>query len=145
MNIFKELESDLNIPIPNSGNLQSWANQGVLLLNRTLTVQKGAPNSHSKLGWQSFTLNCIDYINERKENVVFMLWGSAAIALEKRIDNDKHLVLKSGHPSPLSANRGLWFGNRHFEKANNYLKEKNKKVIHWSLPSNTLNREPTLF
>ncbi len=138
------IESE-NHPSQVNPSLVPWAEQGVLLLNRTLTVQKGAPNSHSKLGWQSFTLNCIDYINERKENVVFMLWGSEAIALEKRIDHEKHLVLKSGHPSPLSANRGLWFGNRHFERANNYLKEKNKKVINWSLPSNTFNREPTLF
>lgn len=138
------IESE-NHPSQVSPSLVPWAEQGVLLLNRTLTVQKGAPNSHSKLGWQNFTLNCIDYVNERKENVVFMLWGAAAITLEKWIDHEKHLVLKSGHPSPLSANRGLWFGNGHFDKANNYLKVNHKKVINWSLPSNTFNREPTLF
>ena len=141
-NILIESENHPSQVIP---SLVPWAEQGVLLLNRTLTVQEGKPNSHAKLGWQSFTLHCIDYINQRKENVVFMLWGSAAVALEKRINHEKHLVLKSGHPSPLSANRGLWFGNKHFEKATNYLKEKNKKVINWSLPSNTFNREPTLF
>jgi uracil-DNA glycosylase len=134
-----------NHPSEVNSSLVPWAEQGVLLLNRILTVQEGKPNSHAKLGWQSFTLHCIDYINQRKENVVFMLWGSAAIALEKRIETERHLVLKSGHPSPLSANRGLWFGNKHFEKANKYLKEKNQKVINWSLPSNTFNREPTLF
>ena len=141
-NILIESENHPNQVNP---SLVPWAEQGVLLLNRTLTVQKREPNSHSNLGWQNFTLNCIDYINERKENVVFMLWGAAAITLEKWIDHEKHLVLKSGHPSPLSANRGLWFGNGHFDKANNYLKVNHKKVINWSLPSNTFNREPTLF
>ena len=138
------IESE-NHPSRVNPSLVPWAEQGVLLLNRTLTVQEGKPNSHAKLGWHCFTLHCIDYINQSKENVVFMLWGSAAIALEKRIEHEKHLVLKSGHPSPLSANMGLWFGNKHFEKANKYLKEKNKKVINWSLPANTFNREPTLF
>ena len=141
-NILIESENHPNQVNP---SLVPWAEQGVLLLNRTLTVQAGKPNGHAKLGWQSFTLHCIDYINQRKENVVFMLWGSAAIALEKRIDIEKHLVLKSGHPSPLSANRGLWFGNKHFEKANDYLKKKKNLVINWGLPANTFNREPTLF
>ena len=141
-NILIESENHPNQVNP---SLVPWAEQGVLLLNRTLTVQKGAPNSHSKLGWQNFTLNCIDYVNERKENVVFMLWGAAAIKVEKWIDHEKHLGRKSGHPSPLSANRGLWLGNGHFDKANNYLKVNHKKVINWSLPSNTFNREPTLF
>ena len=134
-----------NYPNEVNPSLVPWAQQGVLLLNRTLTVQEGKPNSHSKMGWQYFTLHCIDYINDFKEKLVFMLWGAAAIALENHIDQQKHLVLKSGHPSPLSANRGLWFGNKHFISANNYLKENNISSINWELPTNTFNRETTLF
>ncbi|MBI6118847.1 uracil-DNA glycosylase [Salegentibacter maritimus] len=130
-NIFKEIENDLGKPVPNSGNLERWANQGVLLLNATLTVRAQQAGSHQKKGWELFTDKVIEIISEEKENVVFMLWGGYAKKKGAKIDSSKHLILTSGHPSPLSANRGYWFGNKHFSKANTYLKQKGKEPIDW--------------
>ena len=130
-NIFKEIENDLGIPVPNSGNLERWANQGVLLLNATLTVRAQQAGSHQKKGWELFTDKVIEIISAEKENVVFMLWGGYAKKKGAKIDSSKHLILTSGHPSPLSANRGYWFGNKHFSKANTYLKQKGKEPIDW--------------
>lgn len=125
-NIFREINSDLDsIFMPLSGNLESWANQGVLLLNASLTVRKDSPNSHKHLKWNLFTDAVIQAISDKKENVVFMLWGSFAQKKGAKINREKHLVLESGHPSPMSANQGKWFGNKHFSQANLYL-EKNK-------------------
>ena len=131
INIFKEIESDLNKPIPETGNLERWADQGVLLLNATLTVRAHQAGSHQKKGWEKFTDNVIKLISDEKENVVFMLWGGYAKKKAKLIDESKHLVLSTGHPSPLSANRGYWFGNKHFSEANKYLKQNGKKEIDW--------------
>ncbi len=131
INIFKEIETDLNIPNPKTGNLERWANQGVLLLNATLTVREGEAGSHQGKGWEQFTDAVIQKISSEKENVVFLLWGSFAKQKGSKIDRSKHLVLETGHPSPLSANRGLWFGNRHFSKTNEYLIQKNLKPINW--------------
>jgi len=131
INIFKEIESDLNKPVPATGNLERWADQGVLLLNATLTVRAHQAGSHQKKGWEKFTDNVIKLISDKKENVVFMLWGGYAKKKAKLIDETKHLVLETGHPSPLSANRGYWFGNKHFSEANEYLKENGKKEIDW--------------
>ncbi|MBE7638830.1 uracil-DNA glycosylase [Salegentibacter sp. BLCTC] len=130
-NIFKEIENDLGKPVPNSGNLERWANQGVLLLNATLTVRAQQAGSHQKKGWELFTDKVIEIISAEKENVVFMLWGGYAKKKGAKIDSSKHLILTSGHPSPLSANRGYWFGNKHFSKANTYLKQKGKEPIDW--------------
>lgn len=134
-NIFKELNTDLNIPIPNHGNLTHWYNQGVLLLNTILTVRKHQPNSHKNKGWENYTNNIISELNNTKENLVFLLWGANAHKTEKLIDKTKHLILKSGHPSPLSANQGKWFNNKHFSKTNQYLIENNITPIDWSLKS----------
>ena len=131
INIFKEIEADLNKPLPATGNLERWADQGVLLLNATLTVRAHQAGSHQKKGWETFTDQVIKLISEHKENVVFMLWGGYAKKKAKLIDGSKHLILTSGHPSPLSANRGYWFGNKHFSKANEYLKQHDKKKIEW--------------
>lgn len=131
INIFKELESDLHIPIAISGNLERWANQGVLLLNATLTVREGEAGSHQNRGWEAFTDAIIKKINDEKEGVVFLLWGSYAKKKGIFIDKNKHHVLESGHPSPLSANRGLWFGNKHFSKANTLLVHSKRKPIDW--------------
>ena len=131
INIFKEIESDINKSIPETGNLERWADQGVLLLNATLTVRAHQAGSHQKKGWEKFTDNVIKLISDEKVNVVFMLWGGYAKKKAKLIDESKHLILISGHPSPLSANRGYWFGNKHFSKANDYLKEYGKKEIEW--------------
>ncbi len=131
INIFKEIETDLDKPIPNSGNLERWANQGVLLLNATLTVRAHQAGSHQKKGWEKFTDTVIKTISEEKENVVFLLWGGYAKKKAKLIDDSKHLILTSGHPSPLSANRGYWFGNKHFSKVNAYLRQHGKKEITW--------------
>jgi len=133
VNIFKELESDLNIPYPNGGDLSLWAKQGVLLLNSTLTVRANQPASHQGRGWELFTDFLIEVISKEMDGIVFLLWGSFAKQKINLIDNSKHLVLKSGHPSPLSANRGYWFGNKHFSKCNNYLSQKFKKPIDWKL------------
>ena len=131
-NIFREINTDLGtIFFPNSGNLESWAKQGVLLLNATLTVRKDSPNSHKHLNWNLFTDAIIELISDKKENVVFLLWGSFAQKKGAKIDRTKHLVLESGHPSPMSANQGKWFGNKHFSQANLYLKSKSKKEIDW--------------
>lgn len=130
-NIFKEIEQDLGKPVPNSGNLERWANQGVLLLNATLTVRAHQAGSHQKKGWEQFTDRVIEIISAEKENVVFLLWGGYAKKKGAKIDSSKHLILTSGHPSPLSANRGYWFGNKHFSKANTYLKENGKEPIDW--------------
>ena len=131
INIFKEMEKDINKPYPKSGNLESWADQGVLLLNATLTVQKGIAGSHQKQGWEEFTDAVIQAISDKKENIVFLLWGGFARKKGSKINNKNHFILTSGHPSPLSANRGYWFGNKHFSKTNEYLKQINKAQINW--------------
>jgi uracil-DNA glycosylase len=131
-NIFTEINSEYDrILFPTSGNLERWAKQGVLLLNAGLTVRKDEANSHKYLKWNVFTDAVIDLINQKSENVVFLLWGSFAQKKGKLIDREKHLVLESGHPSPLSANRGMWFGNNHFKLTNAYLREKGKEEIEW--------------
>lgn len=130
-NIFKEQEEDLNKPYPQSGNLESWAKQGVLLLNATLTVQEFNAASHQKKGWEKFTDAVITKISEQKQDVVFLLWGGFAKKKGSKIDKNKHEVLESGHPSPLSANRGYWFGNKHFSKCNQFLKSKGLTEINW--------------
>jgi uracil-DNA glycosylase len=131
INIFKELESDIGKVYPNSGSLTSWASQGVLLLNATLTVEAGRAGSHQNKGWEQFTDAVIDVISTQCDQIVFLLWGNYAKQKGKRIDRDKHLILSSGHPSPLSANRGLWFGNRHFSQTNSYLISKGITPIDW--------------
>ena len=130
-NIFKEIQTDLDQAIPTSGNLERWASQGVLLLNATLTVRANEAGSHQKQGWEQFTDAVIQTINHQKSNVVFLLWGKFAQDKGKMIDDSKHFVLKSKHPSPLSANNGGWFGNRHFSQANTYLKAKGLEGIKW--------------
>ncbi|HEU4791078.1 MAG TPA: uracil-DNA glycosylase [Flavobacterium sp.] len=131
-NIFREINTDLDsIFMPTSGNLESWAKQGVLLLNASLTVKKDNPNSHKHLNWNLFTDAVIQKISEEKENVVFMLWGSFAQKKGAKINREKHLVLESGHPSPMSANQGKWFGNKHFSQANLYLEQNNLGKIDW--------------
>jgi uracil-DNA glycosylase len=130
-NIFKEMESDLEYKYPKSGNLEYLAKQGVLLLNATLTVRAHEAGSHQKRGWEQFTDRIIEVISKEKEGVVFLLWGGFAKKKVKLIDTTTHIVLTSGHPSPLSANRGYWFGNKHFSKTNTVLKTKNKKEIKW--------------
>ena len=132
-NIFKELNSDLGISRPEHGCLLTWAQQGVLLLNSSLTVRAGEAGSHQKKGWEEFTDKCIDYLNQQKKNIVFLLWGSFAHHKGELIDEKKHLVLKSPHPSPLSAHRGF-LGCRHFSQANSYLEKHNLTPIDWSLP-----------
>lgn len=131
VNIFKEISSDLNKPYPESGNLERWAKQGVLLLNATLTVRANQAGSHQKKGWEIFTDEVIKIISKHKENVVFLLWGGFAKKKEKLIETKKHFVLTSGHPSPLSANRGYWFGNKHFSKTNEILEQIGKDKIDW--------------
>lgn len=130
-NILKEIGEELKQPLPQTGNLERWADQGVLLLNATLTVRKGEAGSHQKMGWEIFTDAVIQKVSEKRENVVFLLWGGFAQKKGKMIDSNKHLILNSGHPSPLSANRGFWFGNNHFLKANEYLKSLGKNEIIW--------------
>ena len=133
INIFKELEKDVKTPYPKSGNLSPWAKQGVLLLNTTLTVQANRAGSHQGKGWEKFTDQVIHILSNNYKNIVFLLWGSYAKQKIKIIDREKHFVLTSGHPSPLSANRGYWFGNSHFSKTNDYLTSKGKKPINWNL------------
>jgi uracil-DNA glycosylase len=131
-NIFTEINSEYDrILFPTSGNLERWSKQGVLLLNAGLTVRKDAANSHKHLKWDLFTDAVIDLINQKSENVVFLLWGSFAQKKGKLIDREKHLVIESGHPSPLSANRGFWFGNNHFKIANEYLRVKGRGKVEW--------------
>ena len=131
VNIFKEITQDLDTIYPANGDLMKWVNQGVLLLNSTLTVRKNKPGSHQNVGWEDFTDEIIKIISLKKKNIVFLLWGNYAKKKSKLIDQNKHLILSSGHPSPLSANRGYWFGNKHFSKANQYLKENNIVEIKW--------------
>lgn len=130
VNILKEVCSSTGAPMPNSGNLERWARQGVLLLNSTLTVDAGNAASHAGKGWETFTDSVIKTISESRDGIVFMLWGSYAISKGKLIDRSKHLVLTSPHPSPLSAYRGF-FGNGHFVKANEYLKMRKEEPIKW--------------
>jgi len=130
-NIFKEIQTDLGKPFPPSGNLERWAGQGVLLLNAVLTVRRGEANSHQGKGWELFTDAVIQKISDEKKDVVFLLWGGPAKKKGARVDRSRHLVLESGHPSPLSANKGHWFGNRHFSRANEFLTSKGKKLIQW--------------
>ncbi len=129
-NIFKEIQADLGKPFPKTGELERWATQGVLLLNATLTVRASAPGSHQKIGWEEFTDAVIKEISDQKSNLVFLLWGAYAQKKGEIIDRSKHLVLMSAHPSPFSAARGF-FGNKHFSKANDYLKSKGLKEIDW--------------
>ena len=131
VNIFKEIEQDLGIPYPMSGNLERWASQGVLLLNATLTGNAGQAGSHQGQGWETFTDAVIKAISEHCNQVVFMLWGGYAKKKASLIDSSKHCILSSGHPSPLSANKGHWFGNKHFSKANAYLTSVGKRAINW--------------
>lgn len=130
-NIFSEINSDTGASIPKSGNLNRWASQGVLLLNATLTVRAHQAGSHQNKGWEKFTDAVIQKLSEEREGLVFMLWGGPAKKKGAKIDASKHLVLMSGHPSPLAANRGYWFGNKHFSKANKYLEEIDKIPINW--------------
>lgn len=131
INIFKEIETDLNIPYPVSGNLERWAKQGVLLLNATLTVRAHQAGSHQNKGWEQFTDAVIKIISLHKQDVVFLLWGGFAKKKTKLIDSEKHHILTSGHPSPLSANRGYWFGNKHFSKTNFLLQQADQKPVDW--------------
>ena len=130
-NIYKELKDDLNIENLH-GDLTKWNKQGVLLLNRSLTVREGKSNSHKKM-WSGFMEKVIEYINEKKSNCVFILWGNDAKKLKKLINNDKHLIIEGTHPSPLGANKGGFFGGKYFSKTNEYLKIYKKKVINWNL------------
>lgn len=131
INIFKELESDLGKPYPVSGNLEPWAKQGVLLLNATLTVRAHEAGSHQNQGWETFTDAVIQKLSEERENLIFLLWGGFAKKKAKLINPNKHHILTSGHPSPLSANRGYWFGNRHFSHCNKILSEIGNKTVAW--------------
>jgi uracil-DNA glycosylase len=131
-NIFKELNSDLGISIPSSGNLEPWARQGILLLNATLTVRANSPGSHQKKGWETFTDAVIKCISDQKKGVVFLLWGNFAHTKESLIDKDKHFILKAAHPSPLA--RGAFFGCKHFSKTNKILESEGKQPINWELP-----------
>ena len=133
-NIFKEIHRDLGFPIPPHGCLQSWAEQGVLLLNAVLTVEQSQDGSHVKRGWERFTSKVIEIINARREHCVFLLWGSYAQRKGEQIDRQRHCVLTSVHPSPLSAHRGF-IGNGHFSAANRYLVEHGLTPIDWSLPA----------
>ena len=131
-NIYKELEADLEIPIADTGSLISWAKQGVLLLNTSLTVEEKKPNSHKNIGWQIFTDAIIKILNEKERPCVFILWGNNAISKERFITNPKHLIIKSSHPSPLSARRGF-FGSKVFSRTNQFLNENKEKEINWKI------------
>lgn len=131
INIFKEISTDLVVDYPKSGNLVRWAKQGVLLLNATLTVRAHEAGSHQKKGWETFTDEVIQRISKEKEDIIFLLWGGFAKKKAKLIDKSKHHILESGHPSPLSANRGYWFGNKHFSKTNELLSSLEKENIEW--------------
>ncbi len=132
VNIFKELHTDIGMSIPNHGNLTKWAEQGVFLLNASLSVRAGEPMSHSKIGWATFTDTVIKKISNSKEHVVFLLWGKFAQEKRTLIDEGRHLVLRAAHPSPLSANAGF-FGCRHFSLTNQYLMSKGIDPVDWSL------------
>ncbi len=131
VNIFKEIKTDVEKPYPKSGNLERWADQGVLLLNATLTVRAHQAGSHQNKGWEIFTDAVIRTVSEQLEGVVFLLWGGFAKKKSALVDQRKHHILTSGHPSPLSANRGLWFGNQHFSKTNQLLAQMGKTGIEW--------------
>ncbi|WP_306012957.1 MULTISPECIES: uracil-DNA glycosylase [unclassified Allomuricauda] len=131
VNIFKEIKVDVQKPYPKSGNLERWAEQGVLLLNATLTVRAHEAGSHQNKGWERFTDAVIQTVSTELEGVVFLLWGGFAKKKAKLIDKTKHHILTSGHPSPLSANRGLWFGNQHFSATNKLLARMGKEPIDW--------------
>ena len=133
-NIYKEIQTEYGFAPPNHGYLMSWAKQGILLLNTTLTVREHQANSHSTYGWQKFTDRVIQEVNKKEEPVVFLLWGRNAISKQKFIDENKHLVLTSAHPSPLSAYQGF-LGNGHFKKANEFLKIQGKTEINWKIES----------
>lgn len=131
-NIFKELQSDIGCDIPESGNLEKWAKQGVLLLNSVLTVEKSKPGSHRNQGWETFTDNIIKKISEKHSGIIFLLWGNYAIEKEKLIDAEKHFILKAPHPSPFSAYQGF-FGCKHFSKTNSLLRQAGEKEINWTI------------
>ncbi len=133
-NIFKELQSDLGCVPPGHGNLQHWAEQGVLLLNNVLTVERGLAAAHQGRGWEQFTDRVVDVLNRERQGLVFMLWGSHAQKKGQMIDRQRHLVLTAPHPSPLSASRGF-FGCRHFSRANQYLQQQGNMPIDWALPA----------
>ncbi len=128
-NIFREIKTDLGIDLPDHGDLNSWASQGVFLLNAMLTVEEKKPGSHKKIGWQEFTNAVIKILSEKKEGLVFLLWGNFAKSKKDLIDGSKHLILEAAHPSPLA--RGAFFGSKHFSKTNDYLNSKNQKIINW--------------
>ena len=131
VNIFKELQSDIGMPIPNHGNLEHWAQQGVFLLNAALTVRAAEPNSHAKIGWHEFTNRVIEKISEQKSNIVFLLWGKFAQEKQELVDQKKHLILKAAHPSPYSAT--YFFGCKHFSKTNQYLVQNKIEPVDWRL------------
>ncbi len=130
-NIFKELNTSFTKNERTNSDLSDWSNQGVLLLNSILSVRRKFPGSHRHIGWEEFTENIIKIISKEKMNLVFMLWGNYAKNKEKFIHDNNHLVLKSGHPSPLSANKGFWFGNNHFKKCNDFLIANDLETIKW--------------
>lgn len=131
-NMYKEMNTDLGLPIPNNGYLEKWAREGVLLLNTSLTVRQAEPNSHSKIGWGNFTDRIIELLNEREKPIVFILWGNNAKSKEKYISNKNHFIIKSVHPSPLSASRGF-FGTKPFSKANEFLRKVGEGEIDWEI------------
>ena len=130
-NIFKEIKSDIGIELPDHGDLSAWAAQGVFLLNAMLTVEEKKPGSHKKIGWQEFTNSVIRLLSNKKEGLVFLLWGNFAKNKKELIDESKHLILEAAHPSPLA--RGAFFGSKHFSKTNVYLKANNQKEIDWKI------------
>ncbi len=132
VNIFKELQEDLEVPNPEGGSLEKWAKQGVLLLNAVLTVEEGRPGSHHQKGWERFTDKVIEILSEKKNNLVFILWGSPAQRKASKVDDKKHLILKSVHPSPLSVYRGF-YGSKPFSKTNQYLRQHHIREIDWRL------------
>lgn len=131
-NIFREISSDLNVSAPDSGDLSRWAEQGVLLLNSVLTVRAGEAASHQKQGWEKFTDAAISALNDQREGIVFLLWGAYAQRKGRLIDRQRHHVLTAAHPSPLAANRGGWFGCRHFTQTNTFLRAHKSSAIHWA-------------
>lgn len=131
INIFKEINQDIGKPIPTTGNLSHWAKQGVFLLNATLTVEAHQAGSHQGKGWEKFTDEVIRILSKEKEGLIFLLWGGFARKKAQLINKEKHYILETGHPSPLSANRGLWFGNKHFSKTNELLQKLGKTPIAW--------------